>query len=337
MKTLILIAMLLGAQSARAQDSFPRQDDAAPLIRSTSTLVTVPAVVRLPTGEFEGSLNADQFQLFDNGSRQTVAEENAENLPIALVVLMQTGGAGAREFQNYMNLPITLDRIIGKSTHEITLVTFDGQPRAIWHFPARSDGVVWALTHPHAGGQGAAIMDAVSFAVDQLQQEPGRFRRIVLLLSQTEDEGSTSSPAEVIRKLGQGSTAVYSLTFPSTKSGSKHRSTRSGSAEPDHLSASFAAAVRAMGKNTAAEIALLSGGEHAGFTNEREFNSDILYLADEIRNRYELAFQPNSHEPGFHALSIQVDGQKGRLDVRGRSSYWFDATPRSGNGSVPPQ
>src|SRR5271170_6299792 len=138
----VMTAALLVAHAQSAS-----REAALPTIKATSTLVAVPTLVRLPSGEFAKHLNADQIELLDNGIRQKVTLEETGNRPIAIVVLMQTTGPDAVQFQNYRKLPELPNSMIGQSAHEIMLVTFDSRPRATWHFPARPDGVEYALTH----------------------------------------------------------------------------------------------------------------------------------------------------------------------------------------------
>ena len=307
-----------------------------PTIKATSTLVAAPTLVRLPSGEFVKHLSADQIELFDNGIRQKVTIEETGNRPIAVVVLMQTGGPDADQFRNYRKLPELLYSMIGQSAHEIMLVTFDSRPRATWHFPARSDGVEYALTHPVTGDDGAAILDAVDYVIELLQQEAGDFRRVVLLLSQSQDEGSRTSAEDVVRHLGKGNTSVYSLTFSAPKS-PPHSWGKSRAAKPRAFSPSgqvdesvdlsmpLGAAVKALRTNTADELAVLSGGAHLKFRDEPDFEKQLSAIANDIHHRYMLSFQPDSHQPGFHTLSVRVSGQQPHLSILARTSYWFDA------------
>jgi VWFA-related protein len=305
--------------------------EALATIKATSTLVAAPTLVRLPSGEFVKHLSADQIELFDNGIRQKVTLEEAGNRPIALVVLMQTSGQDAGQFQNYRKLPELLDSMIGQSVHEIMLVTFDSRPRATWHFPARSDGVEYALAHPVAGDDGAAILDTVDYVIELLQQEAGDFRRIVLLLGQSQDEGSRTSAEELVRHLGKGNTSVYSLTFSAPKS-PPHSWGKSRAAKPrtfptdDSVDTStpLGVAVKALRANTAEELAILSGGAHLKFRDEADFEKQMSAIAEDIHNRYMVSFQPDSHQAGFHTLSVRVAGQQQHLGILARTSYWFD-------------
>jgi VWFA-related protein len=330
----VLVIMTAAFLVAHAQSTC--QEAVFPSIKANSTLVAVPTLVRLPSGEFVKHLDADQIELFDNGIKQKVLLEETGNRPISVVVLMQESGPNADESQSYRKLPESLNSLIGRSVHEIMLVTFDSRPRATWHFPARSDGVEYALTHPVAGDGGAAILDAVDYVIDLLQQEAGDFRRVVLLLSQSQDEGSRTSAKEVVRHLGKGNTSVYSLTFTAPRSPSQFRS-KSRTAKPRtfppggqvdevvDMSTPLGVAVKALRTNTAAEIAVLSGGAHVKFTDEPDFEKQLSAITDDIHNRFMMSFQPDSHQPGFHTLTVHVAGQQPHLGIFARTSYWFDA------------
>jgi len=136
----------------------------------------------------------------------------------------------------------------------------------------------------------------------------------------------------------QGSTAVYSITFSSPRPKSKDKnpaSYRGDSSpkrspknaphnEPDNASTRLNTALTAMHEDTAGEIALLSGGAQVNFTGKPDFDAGLVILASDIWNRYTLGFQPNSQEPGFHTLTIQVKRRRARFDVASRTGYWFD-------------
>jgi hypothetical protein len=173
-----LVVIVMMGWTMRAQELEPSEN--APFtLQSTSTFVSVPTWVRTAYGNAVKNLSTDQSRLLDDGISQKVQTVKTDNLPISLVILMQTGGSASRQFSSYLDLPILLDKIIGSTEHEITLVTFDSRVEQIWHFSLRSDGIAHALTSPQPGDSGAAIRDAVSFGVNQLQGEAGRFRRVV--------------------------------------------------------------------------------------------------------------------------------------------------------------
>jgi len=74
-------------------------------IRTSSTVVLVPALVKTKSGETVFSLTADDFILTDNGVPQTLhLETDTDSQPLALVVIVETGGQGAAHLRDYDNL-----------------------------------------------------------------------------------------------------------------------------------------------------------------------------------------------------------------------------------------
>jgi hypothetical protein len=69
-------------------------------LRTTSTLVLVPTRVTSPPNEEQTIvLHAEDFALTDNGIPQKLHLEEAGREPLAVIVLLQTGGAAPRQFK----------------------------------------------------------------------------------------------------------------------------------------------------------------------------------------------------------------------------------------------
>jgi hypothetical protein len=104
----------------------------------------------------------------DNGQEQSIYLGQFENQPLAVVVLVQTGGAASRELENYGKLDSIIESILGSSPGKLALVSFDSLVRQIWAFPPRADGLDYALTHQEVGDSGAAIRDAIHYGINLL-------------------------------------------------------------------------------------------------------------------------------------------------------------------------
>ena len=216
-----------------------------------------------------------------------------------------------------MNLPEFIGGMAGDSVHEITLITFDSRIEQIWHFPAHTDGVKYALTHQHPGDQGAAIKDAVAFGVQQLENEPGRFRRVVVLLSQARDEGSSTSAQSLLEQLGTSSTVIYSLTFPGEKTRVARVRKKTDTSSVNEV---LNETTRALDDETAEEVSLLTGGNSLQFEDQQSCDSAMFETLSEFHNGITLGFQPSRHEVGAHRIEMQVDSAK--LRVTARHMYW---------------
>ena len=139
MKAALRVAtLILVAHGAVGQNTTPLLDASESPIKSTSTLVIVPTLVRSASGEFVTNLDASDFRLTDNGIQQKVSFEQSENEPLAVVVLVQTGGVASSQLQNYSKLDTVLEYMLDGSPRNVALVTFDSRVEQIWPFPPAS-------------------------------------------------------------------------------------------------------------------------------------------------------------------------------------------------------
>jgi VWFA-related protein len=219
MKFRAALAFLLVSSSILcAQSASPTPDQQPFTLTSRTSLVLVPALVRTHSGELVYTLTANDFTLTDNGVEQKLSlEEDSGSQPLAIVVAIQTGGAGARKFDTYRNLGTMVEAIVGDVPHKIAVVTFDSEPTLLQAFTPDINVVQAAFSRLDAGDSGAAILDALAFSVDQLRNQPPQYRRAVLLLSETLDRGSQKKLEDALRAISDTNTAIYSLAFSSDK------------------------------------------------------------------------------------------------------------------------
>lgn len=313
-------------------------------LRTTTTLVVVPTLVQNSDREVVFSLTADDFILTDNGVPQKVTLEEEMKRPLSLVVLMQTGGVAHGQFASYSNLETMLSYLLGEAPNKVSIVNFDSRPAAA--SPFTSDIAQWkeAINKPDQGDSGAAIFDAIGFALDLLKKEPAGNRRAILLISQEHDDGSKTPMADVVRDLGESNTAIYSVTFSAQKTAAKlglknprvnppYQVTPSPSpiqaindpAYPTQgyfkLDAPLRLIFGAMQKNLSAEVANLSGGESFSFDGRGELEHNLNVLNNHIRNGYLLNFYPTSTEPGLHTIKVSL-AHHPEMIVSARTSYW---------------
>jgi VWFA-related protein len=222
----------------------PASGDAATL-RANSTLVLVPALVRTKAGELVYSLKADDFTLTDDGIPQKLTlEEDTGGEPLALVVAIEIGGAGAREFDKYRALPRMIEAVVGNVPHKVAVVAFDSQPTLVQEFTEQIDDAAEEIdeltpgcTRQHhlencesplavhnltLADNGAAILDSIGFSVDLLRKQPVTYRRAILLVSETLDRGSHIKLEEALRAISDTNTAIYSVGFSTGKSEAAH-------------------------------------------------------------------------------------------------------------------
>jgi VWFA-related protein len=353
-----LVSMHMGAQTTEPPSPDPST------FTARSTLVMVPALVRDKAGKLIFSLGEADFALTDDGVPQKLhLEQDTGGEPLALVIDIEGGGAGARELDKYRALVPMIESVVGAVPHQVAVVGFDSAPVLVQDFTPDIEKAaqgIQALIADDSGDAKAAILDSIGFSVDLLRKQPPQYRRAILLLCETLDRGSQIKFDEAVRAIGDTNTAIYSIGFSSGKAEVGHESIKllgdpnagpaGGCMAKDHADDPETSNNRAMQaydclsllapplrlakiaylavrdgfqRNVPETIARVTGGEYFKLTDAKSLERDLHTISNHIPNRYVLSFQPQSPHAGFHAISLQAPGYKG-LVVSARDGYWAD-------------
>jgi VWFA-related protein len=175
--------------------------------------------VRNAQGEPVFTLKASDFRVTDDGvEQQLTLDEDTGGEPLALVVAVETGRAGARKLDAYRNLSAVIAAVVGNVPHRVAVVSFDSTPTQLLAFTSDVDAAGAVLHALEPGDKGAAILDGLNFSVDLLRSQPQPWRRAILLLSETVDHGSQAKVEDALRSIGDTNTAIYALGFSTAKS-----------------------------------------------------------------------------------------------------------------------
>ncbi len=220
MKLVTAIALMASSTGLAQTAPNPLQ---TPVIRTQSTVVLVPALVRNDKGELVFTLNAGDFSVTDDGiPQQLTLDEDTGSEPLALVIAVEAGGAGRAKLESYRHLGAVIGAVVGGVPHRVAVVSFDSAPQLLQDFSPDVDVAAAALNGLEPGDQGAAILDGLRFSVDLLRRQPPSYRRAILLISETLDRGSQSQMNDVLRAISDTNTAIYSLGFSSGKADAAH-------------------------------------------------------------------------------------------------------------------
>jgi VWFA-related protein len=350
-----LFVLLSLAAVGGAQQS----DKDQPTLTVSSTLVEVPILAKTKGGEVVFQLTGDDFLLTDNGVPQHLTlDQDTDSQPLALAIVVETGGSGARHLDEYRQLDSVLDALIGNVDHRVAVIGFDSTPHLLLLFTPRTYDAAQQLANLDAGDQGAAILDGVALAAAQLRTQPPRYRRAILLLSETIDQGSKTRLDEALRLISDTNTVIYSFAFSSTGSAVAHEASKLKSDEPgpphgcfsrdgadpeyeghynkqvlDCISQlapplrlatmTFITARNALRTNTAESVAQLAGGEFFHFHDAKSLKTGLIALSNDVPNYYVVSFRPTSPTPGLHALHVEARGHR-QVILISRREYWID-------------
>jgi VWFA-related protein len=358
------LVLCVGVVGVRAQQG----EEVRQTLTVRSTLVQVPILAKTKRGQVVFELTADDFVLTDNGVPQhLILDQDTDSQPLALAIVVETGGAGARHLEDYRQLDSILDGLIGNVEHRIAVIGFDSLPRVLLPFTARTSDASEELASLKKGDQGASILDGIALAVAQLRAQPPRYRRAILLLSETIDQGSITTLDEALRLISDTNTAMYSFGFSSTRSAVSHEASKLNNSQPGpahgcfsregadseyegHYSKQvldcisqlapplrlatmgFLTARNALRTKTAESIAQLAGGEFFHFHDAKDLKAGLIALSNDVPNYYVLNFRPTLPVPGLHALHV-VAKDRPQLVLNSRREYWIDDDSARGDSS----
>jgi len=318
-------------------------------------------MVKTKSGQVVFELTADDFLVTDNGVPQKLTlEQDTDAQPLALAIVVETGGAGAAHLADYYHLDPILDALIGNVDHRVAVIGFDSAPHLLVPFTPHISDASRQLANLQPGNPGAAILDAVAFAVQQLQTQPASYRRAILLLSETIDQGSDTSLTDALRLISNTNTTMYSFAFSSTHAAVSHEASkfnRPGEPGPEHgcfsrdgadaeyeghyskqvldciselapplrlATMAFLTARNALHTKTAESVADLTGGEFAHFHDARDLQKGLIAVSNDVPNYYVLSFRPTDPSPGMHALHVEIKDRP-HFEVKSRSEYWIES------------
>src|SRR6266566_4617935 len=134
---ILVVAFAVTQAAAAAGQQAP--DSPQPFVFTTqSSVVVAPALVRTHAGQLVFTLKAEDFVLTDDGIPQKLTlEPDTGGEPLALVVVVEIGGAGAREFDKLGSLAQMLESILGNVPRKVAVVAFDSQPTLVQGFTPR--------------------------------------------------------------------------------------------------------------------------------------------------------------------------------------------------------
>jgi VWFA-related protein len=303
-----------------------------PAFRVNTSVVLVPTLVEKSGGDVVYGLQSKDFTLLDNGVPQTVhVDDDQDSQPISLLICVERGRDAPLEFDMFARLGPLLQLFLGDEQNgnrdgEAALVTFDSHPVYVQGFQKDTTELEKHLENLSPGDGGAAILDAVGYSVNLLEQRPDNHRRVLLLISETRDHGSRHvTIPQLVERIGTSNTLVLSLAF--SPSNAEMIAWAKGNPAGDDgygaggLIAPLLMSLNAMRRNSPKALAEMSGGEYAPFNRDKAFERRFAEEAKHARNRYLLSFHPTDLTPGLHTIEVKLTQDYG-AHVVARESYW---------------
>lgn len=282
----------------------PVQKEGGQFVLRTDVEEVVLAATVLEGNRLVQDLKKDNFQVFEDGVKQTIISFQHTDLPVSIALVVDNSGSMSKK-RPAVNKS-ALDLIEASNPQdEAFVVNFSDEAFIDQDFTSDVNKLRDGLSHIESRG-GTALYDAVVASADKLVADARRPKQVLILITDGEDNASTLTLEQTIRRVQQLSgPEIYSigLLFGDEMTHAEVRHAR-----------------------RALEMLSTETGGVAYFPRSMEQVDDIAAeVARDIRSQYTIGYhstKPTS-EPGFRRVEVTASAQgMGKLSVRTRTGYF---------------
>src|SRR5579862_3214359 len=180
--------------------------------------VQAPVTVLDRDNRVVNGLNALDFTLLDNGKPQKIYEDMASH-PISLVVAVQANSSMEKILPQIRKIGSLFDGLVIGEEGEIAVVAFDHRVQVLTSFTSDPDQIHAAFGGKDkqgfyvlkAGSSTSAVNDATMEAINMLKNRPVNRKRIIILISESRDQGSGLHVRDVLTAAEFANVVIYPM------------------------------------------------------------------------------------------------------------------------------
>jgi len=320
----VLLLLLLAAVGAWSQGQAPRQatPQSAPgqkpstpevggfIFRVDTRLVVLHATVLDKNNHFVTNLQQSAFKVFENNVEQSLKVFSREDVPISVGLVIDNSGS-MRDKREKVNAAALAFVKASNPADEVFIVNFNDEAFLDQDYTSKQDLLQDALKKVDQRG-GTAFYDALSMSVDHLREKAKKDKKVLLLITDGEDNASMITLEKLLRKVQESEAAVFTVGLLNEEERRAARRTR-----------------RAL-----TSLAEATGGA-AFFPKQTSEVDEIAHrIALDIRNQYVLGYTPtnDAQDGSFRAVRVTLVGAAKNYSIRTRTGYYARANgTRSGD------
>ncbi|MCU1238180.1 MAG: von Willebrand factor, type, partial [Candidatus Solibacter sp.] len=164
--------------------------------KSTGTLVLAPTTVTDSKGRYVDGLTVDDLILYDDSVPQSI-QMDWMTYPIDLVVAVQTSANSGAVIDKLGGSGILFAQLLAADAGATAVVSFSDSVQKHQDFSGSPDDVIHALRMLRKEGGDAHMLDALHESLAMLEHRPPGRRRIILVIGERRDRGSTAKLPDV--------------------------------------------------------------------------------------------------------------------------------------------
>jgi VWFA-related protein len=254
------------------------------------------------------SLDKGDFNVYENGSPQTITSFRHEDIPVAMGIVVDNSGSMREKRQKVNAAALNLVRS-SNPNDEVFIVNFNDEYYLDQDFTSNINKLKAGLEKIEARG-GTALYDAVVASADHLKKEAKLEKKVILVVTDGEDNESAETLEQAVRRLqAENGPTVYAIGI------------LEGEEHPKHAKR----ALQIMSERT--------GGLAFFPKTLDEVDAISRSVAHDIRTQYTIGYKPTTpkNQGGYRQVKVDARSRSyGKLTVRTKSGYYAGAEPASG-------
>jgi Ca-activated chloride channel family protein len=282
-------------------------------------------------------LQKEDFQIFDEKFQQDIRYFSKQSdLPLRIGMLVDTSNSIRDRIKFEQDASINfLFSVLRRGRDEAFVMTFDDEPQVVQAFTSDAGLLRDQIMQTRAGG-GTAIYDAIYQACQNELSHPPRppgdqpdvVRRVMILISDGDDNLSTHTRGEAIEMAQRTSVVIYTISTST-------QWIQLSQTDPDKLANRKSHLTE--GDKILQDLADETGGRAFFPYHVDDLDQSFQDIGDELRNQYSIAYIPTNYvlDGRYHRIRIEVPDHKG-YQVRARRGYFARANRENNNSQSSP-
>src|SRR5271165_6793307 len=307
------------------------------VFKTTVNLVDVLFTVLNRRNKLVADLEKQDFKVLDENVPQDIRYFSKQSdLPLRIGMLLDTSNSIRDRIKFEQDAANNfLFSVLRHGKDEAFVMTFDDEPQVVQGFTSETSLLRDQILRTRAGG-GTAVYDAIYDACERELSHPPRpagdlpdvVRRVMILISDGEDNLSSHTRAEAIEMAQRTSVVIYTISTSTQWITLDDPSKERTGNRKYHLTD---------GDKILQALAEETGGRAFYPYHVDDLDQSFQDIGDELRNQYSLAYNPTNHavDGRYHKIKIEVPEHKG-YQVRARRGYFARTIADAGKpaGSV---
>jgi Ca-activated chloride channel family protein len=270
-----------------------------PVFRSETRLVVLHASVVDRRDRLVTNLPQSAFKVYEDGVEQQIKVFRREDVPVSLGLVIDNSGSMRDKRQKVESASLQLVKASNRED-QVFIVNFNDEAFLDAPFTNDVKKLEEGVARIDSRG-GTAMRDAISMSIDYLKEEGKLDKKVILVVTDGNDNTSALSLEQLVQKAQQSEVLVYAIGLLN---------------EEERREAKRA-------KRALKALTTASGGLAYYPEELTEVERLALQVAHEIRNQYIIAYSPTNQalDGSFRQIRVKVKGPN-RPVVRTRTGYY---------------